>query len=80
MATLLQDMYNSQLINEVLTDFRSETMIQPASGYNTSGVESPVPLGVVNAMIKIFLSVKISGLQHLKTELAFMLITHLIIM
>ena len=56
MATLLQDMYNSQLINEVLTDFRSETMIQPASGYNTSGVENPVPLGVVNAMIKIFLS------------------------
>ena len=56
MATLLQDMYNCQLINEVLTDFRSETMIQPASGYNTSGVENPVPLGVINAMIKIFLS------------------------
>lgn len=56
MATLLQDMYNCQLINEVLTDFRSETMIQPASGYNTSGVEHPVPLGVINAMIKIFLS------------------------
>jgi len=56
MATLLQDMYNCQLINEVLTDFRSETMIQPASGYNTSGVENQVPLGVVNAMIKIFLS------------------------
>lgn len=56
MATLLQDMYNCQLINEVLTDFRSETMIQPTSGYNTSGVENPVPLGVINAMIKIFLS------------------------
>ena len=56
MATLLQDMYNCQLINEVLTDFRSETMVQPVSGYNTSGVENPVPLGVVNAMIKIFLS------------------------
>ncbi len=56
MATLLQDMYNCQLINEVLTDFRSEMKIQGVSGYNTSGTETPVPPGVVNAMIKIFLS------------------------
>lgn len=59
MATLLQDMYAHQLINEVLTDLRPETTISGISGYNTSGVDISVPAGVVNAMIKIFLSEKI---------------------
>ena len=59
MAKLLQDMYAHQLINDVLTDLKPETTISSISGYNTSGVDISVPAGVVNAMIKIFLSEKI---------------------
>lgn len=59
MAKLLQDMYAHQLINDVLTDLKPETTISGISGYNTSGVDISVPAGVVNAMIKIFLSEKI---------------------
>ena len=59
MAKLLQDMYAHQLINDMLTDLKPETTISGISGYNTSGVDIAVPAGVVNAMIKIFLSEKI---------------------
>ena len=60
MATLLQDMYAHQLINDMLTDLKPETTISGISGYNTSGTDVSVPAGVVNAMIKIFLSEKIA--------------------
>lgn len=67
MAKLLQDMYAHQLINDVLTDLKPETTISGISGYNTSGVDISVPAGVVNAMIKIFLSEKLVSVLP-KTE------------
>lgn len=59
MASFLQDMYAHPLINEMLTEMTGDTVIQNLSGYNTMGLSNPMPPGVVNAMIKIFLGEKI---------------------
>ncbi len=59
MGSLLQDMYAHQLINEVLTDLQPGQTLTVTSGYNTSMAENTVPAGVVNAMIKIFLTEEI---------------------
>ena len=58
-TTFLQDMYSHQLINDMLTEMTGDTVIRNLSGYNTMGISNPMPPGVVNAMIKIFLGEKI---------------------
>jgi len=59
MATILQDMYSCPLINESLTELRPNEKCDGQSGYNPEGNDVVIPGGVLNAMIKLFLSEEI---------------------
>ncbi|HBT65548.1 MAG TPA: hypothetical protein DEB10_12910 [Ruminococcaceae bacterium] len=55
----IQDMYTYSLISDTLTDFRTDQKCDVLSGYNSTGNPAQIPGGILNAMIKIFLSEKI---------------------
>ena len=56
MATILQDMFSCQLINDSLSRLKANEQFDGIAGYNADGNPVTVPGGVLNAMIKIFLS------------------------
>ena len=56
MATILQDMYSCPLVNDSLTQLKPNDKFNGVSGYNPEGNEITIPGGVLNAMIKLFLS------------------------
>ena len=59
MSTIIQDMYGISLINDSLTDIRVNSDNDAFSGYNQNGTPVKIPGGIVNAIIKIFLSQRI---------------------
>lgn len=56
MATILQDMFACPLINDSLSKLKANDQFDGISGYNTDGNSVFVPGGLLNAMIKLFLS------------------------
>ena len=56
MANILQDMYACPLVNDSLTELKPNDKLEGLSGYNTGGNDVTIPGGVLNAMIKLFLS------------------------
>lgn len=56
MSSILEDIYTCPLMNESLTAVKPDKKFNGSSGYNTNGNEITVPSGLVNAMIKLFLS------------------------
>ncbi len=56
MSSILEDIYSCPLMNESLTEIKTDKRFYGSSGYNANGDEIAVPGGLVNAMIKLFLS------------------------
>lgn len=56
MATILQDMFACPLINDSLSKLKANDQFDGIAGYNADGNSVFVPGGVLNAMIKLFLS------------------------
>ena len=56
MATILQDMFACPLINDSLSKLKPNDQFEGIAGYNADGNPVFVPGGVLNAMIRIFIS------------------------
>ena len=56
MATIIEDMYVTPLISEGLTELDLSKENPIISGYNNQDENKRIPGGLVNAMIKIFLT------------------------
>lgn len=56
MATILQDMFACPLINDSLSKLKANDQFDGIAGYNADGKPVSIPGGVLNAMIKLFLS------------------------
>ena len=56
MSSILEDIYSCPLMNDSLTAVKPDKKFNGASGYNMDGKEIAVPGGLLNAMIKLFLS------------------------
>lgn len=57
--SFIEDMYAPTIISDVLTDLKTDQPNDTASGYNTTGSMARIPSGILNAMIKVFISEKI---------------------